>query len=140
LREKSDRIEDILPTELTSGAILRSGEYAWEPSTFPTALQQAPNLGYACLGGQFWFLLPANSTDKSEEEAWLVFARRSCDEVLVAFKALVEKTDFDEEMCKFKTLEKPFRLMFNAYFVTERQFYSLGLHTIKSINEEIKRR
>jgi hypothetical protein len=151
LREKSDRIEDILPTELTSGAILRSGEYAWEPSTFPTALQQAPNLGYACLGGQFWFLLPdnslyepfwleANSTDKSEEEAWLVFARRSCDEVLVAFKALVEKTDFDEEMCKFKTLEKPFRLMFKAYFVTERQFYSLGLHTIKSIKEEIKRR
>ena len=50
-------MEDLLPTELTSGAILRSGEYAWEPSAFPAALQQAPNLGYACLGGQFWFLL-----------------------------------------------------------------------------------
>jgi hypothetical protein len=143
-------MEDVLPTELTSGAISRSGEYAWEPSTFPIALQKAPNLGYACLGGQFWFLLPdnslyepfwleANSTDKSEEEAWPDFTRRSCEEVLDAFKALVEKTDFDKEMRNFKTLEKPCRLLFNAYFVTEAQFYSLGLHTIKSVNEEIKR-
>jgi hypothetical protein len=144
-------MEDRLPTELTSGAILRSGEYAWEPSAFPAALQKAPDLGYACLGGQFWFMLPddslyepfwleANSTDKSEEEAWSNFARRSCNEVLVAFTALVEKTDFDDESCRFETLEKPFRLMFNAYFVTEHQFYKLGLHTTRSINEEIKRR
>ena len=144
-------MKDELPPELTNCAILRSGEYAWEPSAFPVALQKAPSLGYACLGGQFWFLLPdnslyepfwleANSTDKSEDEAWSDYAGRSCDEVLLAFKALLEETVFDEEMRKFETLKGPFRLMFNAYFVTEHQFYSLGLHTIKSINEEIKRR
>src|SRR3984957_14047834 len=121
-------MEEILPKELTSGAILRSGEYAWEPSTFPAALEQAPALGYACLGGQFWFLLPdnslyepfwleANSSDKSEKEAWSGYAPRSCDEVLTAFETLVQRTDFDEENRKFLTLEKPFRLMFNAYFV-----------------------
>lgn len=143
-------MEEMLPAELAIGAIFRTGEYAWEPSTFPMALQQAPGLGYACLGGQFWFLLPdnslyepfwleANSSDKSEGEAWPDYARRSCDEVLVSFKALVERTDFDEEARKLDSLEKPFRLMFNAYFVTERQFISLGLHTIKSPKDELKR-
>jgi len=140
----------MLPAELTSGSIFRSGEYAWEPSTLPAALKQAPGLGYACLGGQYWFLLPdnslyepfwleANSSDKFEMEAWSNYAQRSCDEVLVAFKALVERTDFDEEARKFISLERPFRLMFNAYFVTERQFYRLGLNTIKSINEGVTR-
>ncbi len=144
-------MEEKLPAELTSGSIFRSGEYAWEPSAFPAALKLAPGLGYACLGGQFWFLLPdnslyelywleANSSDKSEIEAWSDYAQRSCDEVLVAFRSLIEGADFDEEARKFTSLEKPFRLMFNAYFVTESQFSSLGLHTIKSINEEIKRR
>jgi hypothetical protein len=141
-------MEEVLPNELTSGAILRSGEYAWEPSTFPAALLQAPNLGYACLGGQFWFLLPdnslyepfwleANSSDKSEMEVWSDYARRSCDEVLAAFKTLVERTDFDEETRKFKTLERPFRLMFNAYFVTEHQFYKLGLHTLSHLRTSV---
>jgi hypothetical protein len=139
-------MENVLPAELTNGAILRSGEYAWEPSALPAALKVAPNLGYACLGGQFWFMLPdnslyepfwleANSSDKSEEEAWSDFVERSCDEVLEAFKALLERTDFVEESSKFNSLEEPFRLMFNAYFVTEHQFYRLGLHTISSLRE-----
>lgn len=133
-------MEDTLPAELTSGAISRNGEYAWEPSAFPLALQQAPGLGYACLGGQFWFLLSenslyepfwleANSSDKADDELWSNYARRSCEEVLVAFKALIERSDFREEALKFRTLESPFRVMFNAYFITEREFHNLGLHT-----------
>ena len=35
-------MEEILPAELAKGAILRSGEYAWEPSAFPAALSVAP--------------------------------------------------------------------------------------------------
>jgi len=134
-------MEDALPVELTNGAIRLNGEYAWEPSVFPLALQQAPNLGYACLGGQFWFLLPdhslyelfwleANASDRADDELWSDYTRRSCEEVLVAFKSLIiDRSDFHEEACKFESLKSPFRLMFNAYFVTEREFHSLGLHT-----------
>jgi hypothetical protein len=50
-------MNDSLPPELTQGAILRDKEYAWELSDFPQALHRAPALGYACLGGQFWFLV-----------------------------------------------------------------------------------
>jgi hypothetical protein len=135
-------MEDALPVELTKGAIRLNGEDAWEPSAFPLALQNAPILGYACLGGQFWFLLPdnslyepfwleANSTDKADDESWSDYSRRSCEEVLVAFKALVERCEFHKEARKFESLNSPFRLMFNASFVTEREFRSLGLRACK---------
>ena len=126
-------MNDELPPELIEGAILRDGEYAWELSAFPVALRHAPSSGYACLGGQFWFLLTdnslyepfwleANSLDRTADEAWSEYARRSCEEVLVRFDALVKATDFDQEASKFRSLESSFRLMFNAYFVTEQQF------------------
>ena len=96
------------------------------------------------LGGQFWFLLPddslyepfwleANSLDRTSGETCSEYAQRSCEEVLVRFNALVKATDFDQEAKKFRSLESSFRLMFNAYFVTERQFSSLGLEKLKSL-------
>jgi hypothetical protein len=129
-------MNEALPTELTIGAILRFNEYAWELPAFSEALQRAPSLGYACLGGQLWFLLPdntvyelfwleANSSDRAAGEPWSDYASRSCEEVLVQFDTLVRGTNFDQEASEFRSIESSFRLMFNAYFVTERELSDL---------------
>lgn len=133
-----------LPEALARGAVLRDREYAWEFAAFPVALANASQLGYACLGGQFWFLLPdnsvcelfwleANSVDRSAGESWLEYARRSCGEVLSQFVRLSKETDFIEEAKKFRTLESvpkedfgsQIRMLFNAYFVTEQEYSQL---------------
>jgi hypothetical protein len=134
-----------LPPELVKGAILRGKEFVWELSAFPNAAKNAPALGYACLGGQFWFILPdntvyeiywleVNSNDKASDESWLEFASRSCFEVQSRFKALMIESDFIEEVKKFEsfalvdeTAKSKMSLLFNAYFVTEQEFSSLGL-------------
>lgn len=54
----TEHMDDAIPAELTEGAIRRDREYAWELSALPIALQRAPNLGYACLGGAV--LVPAS--------------------------------------------------------------------------------
>jgi hypothetical protein len=135
-------MNDLLPPALTHGAILRDKEYAWELSDFPQALQRAPELGYACLGGQFWlvvsdvslyepFWLEANSSDKLADEDWSVYARRSCEEVLLGFRSLLRETDFREAAAKFGTPEveqvSELHWLFNAYFVTEQDLLSLNL-------------
>jgi hypothetical protein len=140
-------MNDLLPPELTQGAILRDQEYAWELSDFPQALQRAPGLGYACLGGQFWFLvsevslyepfwLEANASDKVADEDWSAYARRSCEEVLLRFNALLRETDFGEAAGKFSTVEvdraPELHWMFNAYFVTESGFLSLNFGRLKT--------
>jgi hypothetical protein len=135
-----------LPRELTHGATLRDKEYAWELSTFPVAVERAPSLGYACLGGQFWFLLSdsslyepfwleANSSDTLAGEARSAYAQRSCVEVLLGFNTLVRDTDFNKEARGFRSLESVadidlspmIHLMFNAYFVTEAELSSPNL-------------
>jgi hypothetical protein len=130
-----------LPQNITIGALRRGDEYAWDLSVFPAALKAAPHLGYACLGGQPWFLLPdgsvfelywleADSADRGVDEQWPDYAKRSCNEVLSGFKCLVEHTDFNEEVNKLRCLqsssvdERP-RLLFNASFVTELEFSAL---------------
>jgi hypothetical protein len=134
-------MNDLLPAELTEGAILRDKEYAWELSNFPQALQRAPNLGYACLGGQFWFLvsevslyepfwLEVDSSDKMAGEVWSAYARRSCEEVLTSFNKCLRETDFKEAAGKFGTSEvdraSELHWMFNAYFVTEGEYQLLN--------------
>jgi hypothetical protein len=134
------------PPELTFGAILRDNEYAWELSAFPEALRRAPALGYACLGGQFWFVLSetslyepfwleANSSDKLPSEAWSIYARRSCEEVLLGFNKLLRETDFSKEAGKFSVLAvdlaPQLHWMFNAYFVTESELLSLNFGRLK---------
>ena len=136
-----------LPPELGKGAVLRDGEYAWELTAFPIALERAPSLGYACLGGQFWLLLTdnsvyeffwleANSSDRLIGEPWPNYAERSCREVLDQFNTLVEKTDFSLEVRKFRSLEwrpidatSTLKLLFNADFVTCQEFSNLHLRT-----------
>lgn len=136
--QKSDALSEALPPTLSQGAILRQGEYAWDLDAFPAALEKAPDLGYACLGGQFWFLLSdgsiyepfwleANSGERSANEAWPDYKARSCSEVGKAFKALVEETDFGKEAAQFKSLQTPFSILFNAYFVTEAELVRPGL-------------
>jgi len=138
-------MDNPLPSELTQGAILRDKEYAWELSAFLRALDIAPTLGYACLGGQFWFMLPdntlhepfwleANSEDRAPGELWPEYASRSCSEVQSRFHVLVNGTDYKEEARKFQSFapvnesgELNLRVLFNAYFVTEQELNSLGL-------------
>jgi hypothetical protein len=139
-----------LPSELIESAILRDKEYAWELPSFPIALRRAPSFAYACLGGQFWFLLSdnslyepfwleANASDRAEGEAWSDYAERSCAEVLAKFNTLVSATDFKHEASKFRSLESSFHLMFNAYFVNEQQFSALGPGNIKLWPDEQQR-
>jgi len=136
--QKSDAFSEALPQALSEGAIVRQGEYAWDLNAFPAALQKAPDLGYACLGGQFWFLLSdsslyepfwleANSEERDVNEAWPDYKARSCSEVAYAFESLVKETDFEKEAAQFKSLQVPFSVLFNAYFVTEAELARLGL-------------
>lgn len=141
-----------LPQQLTTGALLRDKEYAWELSAFPSALERAPSTGHACLGGQFWIVLPdnslyelfwleANATDRETDEPWPHFTQRSCGEVLASFNALVNQTDFINEARTYPPLESVtveafqsrFRVLFNAYFVSEQEFFSLHLDTLSSL-------
>lgn len=135
---KSDSSPGALPTLLSQGAICRGGEYAWALNAFPAALQNAPDLGYACLGGQFWFLLSdgslyepfwleANSAEKGATEVWSDYKSRSCQEVAAAFDALVKNTAFEKEAAQFESLQSPFSILFNAYFVTEAELAALCL-------------
>jgi hypothetical protein len=139
-------MDNQIPPEFTRGAILRNREYAWELASFPEAVQRAPDFGYACLGGQFWFVvsddslyepfwLEANSCDRKADEAWSPYARRSCEEVLEGFNALMKKTDFRREASQFRSPEvdraTELRWMFNAYFVTEQEFSSLNFGRLK---------
>jgi ABC-type transport system substrate-binding protein len=135
---KSDASSEALPPALSQGAIVRDGEYAWELIAFPAALQKAPDLGYACLGGQFWFFLSdgslyepfwleANSGERGANETWPDYKSRSCSEVAKAFEALAKETDFEKEAAQFKSLQGPFSILFNAYFVTEAELVRLGL-------------
>jgi hypothetical protein len=130
-----------LPAGMTKGAIFRENEYAWEISAFPEALREAAALGYACLGGQFWFLLcdgsvyefywlEADSSERAANEPWCEYVKRSCDEVWSRFEKLRSETDFNEEAKEFHSLKSvapndKVKLLFNAYFVTEKELSAL---------------
>lgn len=133
-----------LPEELTRGADLRHGEYAWSISLFSSALVLAPTLGFACLGGQFQFRpdpdtiyelywLEANSSERLPEESWKSYAERSCSEVSTQFTSLLGSVNFETEALKFKSidpllfskLERIEQPAFCAYFVDEPEFENL---------------
>src|SRR6476646_6510080 len=97
----------VLPSEIAQGATSRGNEYGWSIDSFPDALAQAEDLGYACLGGQFQFRLndstcemywlSADSKDRLPHESWADYSRRSCSEVLTRFQHLISSTDFKKE-------------------------------------------
>jgi hypothetical protein len=129
-----------LPDELTVGANLRGNEYGWRVNGFAAALAKAPELGYACLGGQFQFRtvdataemywLDTSAGERTTDEPWNEFACRSCKEVLDGFRSLLERTDFRKEASGWKHLESLLKsgwdpmsdLAFVAYMVDELEW------------------
>jgi len=136
-----------LPPDIAHGASLRGNEYAWDINAFPNALTKAEALGYACLGGQFQFRLDngtcemywlnADCNERVPDESWLNYCRRSCTEVLSAFKNLATNTDFKKEALNWPDIEAaitrgidPLRwLVFVAYFVNETEETTLSRST-----------
>lgn len=124
-------MDDDLPPEILQGAQLGGNEYGWTVESFPDALAKAEALGYACLGGQFQFRLDgatcemywlnADSKDRTKDESWAEYSRRSCSEVLNGFRALVSSVDFAKEAAAWPAVQiDPARtLVFVAYFAKE---------------------
>ncbi len=132
----------MLPSELSSKATSHQQEYTWSVDDFPSVLEQAPSLGYACLGGQFWLLpkpgeiyelfwVEADSSDRFAGEPWNAYAERSCREVAGRFDLLLRTVDFRKEALNFISLDIPPDLLgppvFSAYFVTEQEWVDLQL-------------
>jgi hypothetical protein len=135
----SDETSNTFPTIITQGATLRGKEYGWEIDAFPNALAHAERLRYACLGGQFQFVLQdatcemywlsADSSERANDEPWPTYSRRSCSEVLSGFQRLVTNTDFKKEASQWPIvkaavadgLDPMSALIFVAYFVSEAE-------------------
>ena len=132
-----------LPPELARGAIQNGKEFAWPVNVFRCVVAAAPDLGYACLGGQFQFLLAggeifelywlnADSQERKAGEPWIEFAARSCMEVAQGFTVLLQSAALQDETDKFKRLEADTaetsrsNLVFSAYFVSETEWCGLG--------------
>jgi hypothetical protein len=134
-----------LPEELTRGADLRDGEYAWSIESFRDAIALAPISGFACLGGQFqlrpgpdtvyeMYWVEANASERFPSESWKSYATRSCSEVSEQFNSLLRKVNFSHEAVKFASLDSSLAtgrdvtecLVFNAYFVNEPEFELLN--------------
>jgi hypothetical protein len=129
-----------LPSEMVEGATLRGNEYGWKLAAFPGALIKAEALGYACVGGQFqtrlddgsvceMYWLNADSMERGEGESWPEYCHRSCFEVLNGFRRLMARTDFVEEVSKWRDLTAELAqglditnvLVFVAYFINEAE-------------------
>jgi len=142
--------EHTLPSELTVGAVRRGNEYGWPISTFPSALEAAARLGYACIGGQFQFRLPdaicemywlaADPTERLPGEAWDDYRRRSLSEVSEKFHLLVRQVDFARMAQEWPTVKDRILafpdlntvVAFVAYFVTEDESSELLTRTIRA--------
>jgi hypothetical protein len=134
-------MERDLPAPLLIGAILRERERAWKIADFPHALETAPGLGYACLGGQFQYRfenstthelywLAADSSERRVSESWSEYCLRSCTEVRTEFERLVRDTDFqsyvDSLSARFQATAWPEQPVFCGYFVCLAEFEELS--------------
>ena len=96
-----------LPDEIALDASIRGNEYGWRIEQFPSAIENAKRLGFACLGGQFQFRFPdgifemywlyADSESRTFTESAVSYVQSSCDEVLASFKKRVADSDFISE-------------------------------------------
>ena len=130
-------MDDALPPDITKGAALRGNEYGWTVSSFPNALTKAETCGYACLGGQFQFRLDdgstcemywlaADSAERTADESWADYFRRSCAEVMRRFQHLVSEINFGKEALRWPVSIDPVKnLVFVAYFVRETDWAGL---------------
>ena len=128
-----------LPAEIAAGAIFQGNEYAWPVFLLLETLHRAEAIGYACLGGQFQFRtvqgisemywLNADASDRSHEESWQDYCRRSCLEVSQRFREIMSATDFKLEARRWPALSEQVKadfdplsgLVFVAYFVQESE-------------------
>jgi hypothetical protein len=129
-----------LPVQIAEGALMQGNEYGWQPSSFPTALANAPALGYACIGGQFQFRLAdgicelywlnANAKPRYEAEAWQQYCERSCAEVSTRFQKLMSETDFVKQALDWPAVREAMahgadalkKLVFVGYFTDEAEW------------------
>lgn len=125
-----------LPSHLLARAVPSGNEVGWKCSDFPAVLRGAAAEGFACLGGQFQWVLPdgrcepywlnADARPRQLGESWAVYVQRTAAEVAEGFELLLCTTDFDAEAEKWQYLkEKKARsvpvndyLVFIAYFTT----------------------
>jgi hypothetical protein len=126
-----------LPSDVLDLAIPTGSEFGWKPECFLPALQRAATHRFACLGGQFQWVLPdgtceaywlnADSSSRHPQESWEEYVQRSTQEVGRGFEQLLSKVDFDTEADQFTFLREKKaaglrvrdHLLFVAYFVSE---------------------
>ena len=106
--------EQNLPPETLSRAIRSGNEYAWRLRDVPGVIDAAESAGLANLGGQPQFIYPdgtcelywidVSSHDRSIEESWADYVRRSAIEVKAEFMRVCEETDFVTEAHTFEFL------------------------------------
>jgi hypothetical protein len=136
--------EFVLPPEVVEGASVQGNEYAWSLEAFPEALRKACEVGVACLGGEFQFVvrggiyemywLSVDPDDRGPDEAWTEFQIRSCRQTLELFNARVAETDFVQEARRWRRVrwlsgrgaKALGHLRFVADFVSEEQYEALG--------------
>jgi hypothetical protein len=133
-------MERPLPKEIANCSHLSGNEYAWDLSSFLSALTHAENLRYACIGGQFQFRLEsgicemywlsADSGSRQPGETWIEYCRRSCLEVRHGFEKLALETDFNRQAREWPPVREAMaegldpiqRLVFVAYFEDEAEW------------------
>ena len=127
-----------LPKSIRARATLSGREHGWSISDFPAVLAEAASHGFACVGGQFQFLLPdgtceaywlnADSTPQHTDEDWCDYVSRSTQEVSTKFDRLCVETDFIREARHWELLRDKLtnpdfdlleHLIFVAYFNSE---------------------
>ena len=128
-----------LPSEVLETAYRSGLEFGWRVEQFPSALRLAATKGFACIGGQFQWVLPdgtceaywlnADAAPRQPDETWPNFAVRCEQQVLESFAQLVSSVNFDIEADRFEFLKNKKaqgisiaeHLLFVAYFSSEGQ-------------------
>lgn len=127
-----------LPLHLLIRAVKSGGEFGWRKEDFLAALHEAASEGFACIGGQFQWVLPdgtcelywlnADASPRIPNESWASYVKRSEEEVEKGYECILRTSDFNEESNKFDFLrEKKAEgisldeyLVFIAYFKSSR--------------------
>ena len=104
-----------LPAYLLARAIPSGNEFGWRSGDFLAVLRSAAAEGFACLGGQFQWVLPdatcepywlnADARPKQPGESWDAYVRRAETEVAEGFELLLRTTDFNAEAEKWEHLK-----------------------------------
>ncbi|MDP4152089.1 MAG: hypothetical protein Q8865_01420 [Bacillota bacterium] len=136
--------EELLPVDILNKAFKPGLEYAWKFEDIPSVVAECEKLGLAVTGGEVQFFvqkstcdlywLSAGPKDKTPEENWATFCKRSYREFLESFNDIITNTDFEQEGIKsFHILYDLKRegvdicqyLCFTLRAITENEYYKL---------------